>query len=58
MQLRTMHRKWSTYAALVVWGTAGFMAQPTLASFAVHFFATPAALMLVIWLAHHEGRAS
>ena len=56
MHLQTMHKKWSTYMALIVWGAAGFMAQPTIASFAVHFFALPLGLLAVIWLAHREGR--
>ena len=50
-----MHRRGSTYAALVAWGSAGFMAQPTLASFAVHFLIMPLVLLAVIWLAHREG---
>lgn len=53
--LTALHRQFSTYAALVVWGAAGFMAQPTLASFAVHFFGLPLGLLVVIWLAHSEG---
>lgn len=50
------YRRPSTYIALVVWGTTGFMAQPTIASFLVHFFGVPAALFLTVWLAHWEGR--
>ena len=57
MKLQTLHKKWSTYAALAVWGAAGFMAQPTFASFLVHFFLLPAGLLGVIWLAHHEQAA-
>ncbi|QPF86990.1 hypothetical protein IC762_12120 [Bradyrhizobium genosp. L] len=53
-----LHKKWSTYAALASWGTAAFMAQPTLASFAAHFVINPLILGAVIWLAHHEGKAT
>lgn len=56
MKLSRMHTKPSTYVAFVAWGSAGFMAQPTLASFAVHFAVTPLLLLAVIWLAHVEGR--
>ncbi len=41
--------------ALITWGAAGFMAQPTIASFAVHFIFVPIALMAMLWLAHWEG---
>jgi len=58
VKLRTMHRKWSTYAAFVVWGGAAFMSQPSIASFAVHFFILPPMLLALIWLAHREGRKS
>ena len=51
-----LHRKWSTYVALGSWGTAAFMAQPTLASFVAHFVINPALLATIIWLAHHEAR--
>lgn len=51
--LRLMH--WSTYVAFAVWGTAGFMSQPTFSAFLVHFFLTPALLCLLIYAAHHEG---
>jgi len=46
----------STYVALVVWGAAGFMAQPTIASFVVHFAFVPLALAGMLWMAHWEGR--
>jgi hypothetical protein len=46
----------STYGAFVVWGVAGFMGQPTIASFVVHFFILPVALLTILWLAHREGR--
>jgi hypothetical protein len=46
----------STYIALVVWGTTGFMAQPTFASFVVHFLAVPVALATTIVISHWEGR--
>ena len=46
----------STYLALVVWGTTGFMAQPTFASFIVHFLAVPVALACTIVISHWEGR--
>jgi hypothetical protein len=47
----------STYVALIVWGSTGFMATPTFASFMVHFFMVPAVLLLTLWLAHWEGRS-
>lgn len=46
----------STYAAFVVWAVAGFMGQPTMASFLVHFFILPPMLAAVVWLAHAEGK--
>jgi hypothetical protein len=46
----------SSYLALVVWGAAGFMAQPTIASFLVHFLLVPVLLYACLWLAHWEGR--
>jgi hypothetical protein len=49
-----LHRKFSTYVALASWGTAAFMAQPTLASFVAHFLINPLLLAGVILLAHHE----
>jgi hypothetical protein len=51
------HTYFSLYVALAVWGTAGFMAQPTLASFLVHFALTPVLLFLLILIAHWEGRS-
>jgi hypothetical protein len=50
------HRNYSTYAALVSWGLAAFMAQPTLASLFAHLVLNSAVLAAVIWLAHREGR--
>lgn len=46
----------STYLVLVVWGASGFMAQPTLASFVVHFMIAPVFLFLALQMAHWEGR--
>jgi hypothetical protein len=46
----------SSYIALVIWASAGFMAQPTIASFIVHFFFLPLLLLTVLWLAHWEGQ--
>ncbi len=54
-----MHRFWSypsTWLIFAVWGTMGFMAQPTLASFVVHFLIAPPLLLAGQWLAHWEGR--
>lgn len=55
-----MHKFWlkkpSVYVALATWGATGFMAQPTVASFMVHIFLSPALLCAVVWLAHHEGK--
>lgn len=48
----------STYAALLVWGATGFMAQPTIASGVVHLFLAPVMLVAVVWLAHREGKRS
>lgn len=55
-----MHKFWaypSTYVALFVWGATGFMAQPSVASFLVHFLIAPVLLVLALWLAHWEGRS-
>jgi hypothetical protein len=55
-----MHKFWaypSSYVGLVVWGAAGFMAQPTFASFLVHFTVLPAFLFFALWRAHCEGKA-
>lgn len=54
-----MHKFWtypSTYIIFVVWGVMGFMAQPTIASFFVHFLIAPPVLLLAQYLAHWEGR--
>lgn len=56
MNIHPFHRYPSTYMALVVWGTAGFMGQPTFASFLVHFLIMPVVLAAMLWLAHWEGR--
>ena len=56
MNLHPFHTYPSSYLALVVWGAAGFMAQPTFASFLVHFTIVPAFLYFCLWLAHWEGR--
>jgi hypothetical protein len=58
MKLHPFHHYPSTYLALVVWGAAGFMAQPTIASFVVHFLGIPLGLALILWIAHYEGRSS
>lgn len=54
--MHPFHRYPSSYLALVVWGATGFMAQPTVASFAVHFVLVPIMLIAVLWLAHWEGQ--
>ncbi|MDB5608126.1 MAG: hypothetical protein JWP25_5026 [Bradyrhizobium sp.] len=51
-------KKPSVYAALLVWGSSGFMAQPTIASGFYHILIIPLLLAGVIWLAHREGRAA
>jgi hypothetical protein len=56
-KLHAFHRYPSTYLALVTWGAAGFMAQPTIGSFVVHFLLVPLALAAMLWMAHWEGRA-
>jgi len=48
----------STYLVLVAWGASGFMAQPSFASFIVHFFVAPVMLILALQMAHWEGRRS
>jgi hypothetical protein len=53
-KLYLMH--WSTHAAFVTWGAGAFTSAPTIASFAVHFFVLPLALILCIMLAHREGK--
>jgi hypothetical protein len=53
-----MHKFWaypSSYVGMTVWGAAGFMAQPTFASFIVHFTVLPVLLFGALWLAHREG---
>lgn len=54
--IHPFHSYPSSYLALIVWGAAGFMAQPTIASFAVHFILLPILLLVILWLAHWEGR--
>lgn len=49
------HHYPSTYLATLSWASMGFMAQPTLASLAVHV-GNLGVLALVVWLAHWEGR--
>lgn len=56
MKFHKFHHYPSTYVGFVVWGTAGFMGQPTLASFVVHFGLLPILLFGCLWLAHREGR--
>ena len=56
MNLKRVHKKFSTYIAVGIWVATGFMSQPTIASFAVHFAMVPAALALLIMIAHYEGR--
>lgn len=56
MKLKHIHTKPSTYVGLCVWGATGFMAQPSFASFIVHFAIAPALIFLTIWLAHWEAR--
>jgi hypothetical protein len=53
---KLIHRRWSTYLALGVWGATGFMAQPTLASLVVHMLVSPILLGATIFAAHYEGR--
>lgn len=45
----------STWLAFVVWGTAGFMGHPTIASFVVHFAVMPPVLFLLVFTSHWEG---
>lgn len=45
----------SVLLAFAVWGTTGFMAQPTFSSLMIHLFIVPALLALIIWLAHWEA---
>jgi len=49
------HTRLSTYTAFAVWGAAAFMAQPSIASLAVHFVVLPLLIVATIWLAHREG---
>lgn len=54
--MHSFHNYPSTYLAAVIWCVTGFMGQPTFASFIVHFLFVPALLLLMLWLAHWEGR--
>ena len=54
--IHPFHSYPSSYVALVVWGATGFMAQPTIASFVVHFALAPILLLVLLWLAHWDGR--
>jgi hypothetical protein len=56
MTMHRFHAYPSSYLAAIVWGAAGFMGQPTFASFMVHFAILPCMLLLILWLAHWEGR--
>lgn len=51
-------KKPSVYMGLATWGASGFMAAPTLASGFYHIFIIPLMIALLIWMAHHEGKAS
>lgn len=54
-----MHKFWtypSSYLALALWGASGFGYQPTFGAFLVHFFITAPLMLLVLWVAHYEGR--
>lgn len=55
MNIRQLHTRFSTYGAFAIWGTAAFMAQPTLASFVAHFIILPLLIGGTLWLAHHEA---
>jgi hypothetical protein len=50
-----LHRKPSTILGFAIWGTAGFMGAPTIASFMVHFAILPVVIFVTLWLAHWEG---
>jgi len=55
-----MHKFWaypSSYIGLIIWGATGFMAQPSFASFLVHFAIVPVLIFGALWLAHHEGKS-
>lgn len=54
--MHPFHQYPSTYLAALVWGATGFMGQPTFASFLVHFCIVPIILLVILWLAHWEGR--
>lgn len=56
MRFHSFHNYPSTYLALIAWVAAAFTAQPTIASLFVHFFVLPIMILLVLWLAHWEGR--
>lgn len=52
---KRFHTYPSTYVAIAVWVSSGFMSQPTFASFIVHFAMLPPLLFAVIWLARWEA---
>ena len=54
MPAAKIHHRFSTYAALCVWGVTGFMAQPSLASMIVHLIVSPLMLAATIMIAHRE----
>lgn len=56
MNLKKVHTKFSTYAALATWGASGFMAAPTIASGFYHLTVLPVLIALTVWLSHREGR--
>lgn len=46
----------SSYLVIIAWAASGFMAQPTFASFMVHFVIAPILLVAANYMAHWEGR--
>lgn len=50
-----LRKKWSTFGGFAIWGTAAFMAQPTVASFVAHFVLLPLLIVATLWIAHHEA---
>lgn len=56
IKVHPFHMFPSSALALALWGITGFMAQPTLASVMIHLLMVPVLLMLMLWLAHWEGR--
>lgn len=56
IKVHPFHMFPSSALAVVVWGMASFMAQPTVASVMIHLLLLPIVLMLMLWLAHWEGR--